>query len=91
MTICPNNRSKLGTDWNRGFSTRCRAPAEISNHDKGKGECPKGERGLGKKESELILRRTGSFSQVGSGKFYFPLYRLCCFVLQVYVGNAERD
>ena len=32
---------------------------------------PKGERGLGKKESEVILQKTGLFVQVGSGKFYF--------------------
>ena len=76
MTICPNHRSKLGIGWSRGSSTRCRVPQEISNHGKGKGVWPKGERGLGKKESELILRKTGSFVQVGSGKFYFPLYRL---------------
>ena len=28
---------------------------------------PKGERGLGKRGSEVILRKTGSFVQVGSG------------------------
>lgn len=71
MTICPNHRSKLGIGWSRGSSTRCRVPEEISCHGKEKGVWPKGERGLGKKESEVILQKTGSFVQVGSGKFYF--------------------
>lgn len=71
MTICPNHRSKLGRGWRRGSSTRCRVPEEISNHGKGKGTWPKSERGLGKKESEVILHKTGLFVQVGSGKFYF--------------------
>ena len=71
MTICPNNRSKLGLGWSRGSSTRCRVPEEMSNHGKEKGVWPKGERGLGKKVSELILQKTGSFVQVRSGKFYF--------------------
>ena len=71
MTICPNHRSKLGIGWSRGSSTRCTVPEEISCHGKEKGVWTKGERGLGKKESEVILQKTGSFFQVGSGKFYF--------------------
>ena len=67
MTICPNHRAKLGLGWTRGSSTRCRVPEIISNHNKGKGVWPKGERGLGKRGSEVILRKTGSFVQVGSG------------------------
>ena len=42
----------------------------ISVHCKGKGPCLKGESGLEKKESEIILRKIGSFVwfvQVGSG------------------------
>ena len=70
MTICPNHRAKLGLGWTRGSSTRCRVPERIYNHGKGKGVWPKGERGLGKRGSEVILRKTGSFVQVGSGKFY---------------------
>ena len=35
---------------------------------------PKGERGLGKRGSEMILRKTGSFVQVGSGKFYLSFF-----------------
>ena len=73
MTICPNHRAKLGLGWSRGSSTRCRVPEGISNHGKGTGLWPKGERGLGKEESETILRKFGSFVQVGSGKFLFLL------------------
>ena len=42
----------------------------ISVHCKGKGPCLKGESGLEKKESDIILRKIGSFAwfvQVGSG------------------------
>ena len=74
MTICPNHRAKLGLGWTRGSSTRCRVPERISNHNKGKGVWPKGERGLGKRGSEMILRKTGSFVQVGSGKFYLSFF-----------------
>lgn len=76
MMICPNHRAKLGLGWSRGSSTRCRVPEEISGHGKGKGPWPKGERGLGKKESEVILHKTGSFVQVGSGKSWFSFCEL---------------
>ncbi|KAK3732459.1 hypothetical protein QZH41_014902, partial [Actinostola sp. cb2023] len=40
----------------------------FSNHVlKSKGNWPKGDRGLGKKESEMLLHKTGMFVQVGSG------------------------
>ena len=42
---------------------------------------PKGERELGKRESEVILRKNGSFVQVGSGKFYL----LFLFTIMVYL------
>ena len=58
MTICPNHRAKLGLGWTRGSSTKCRVPERISNHGKGKGVWPRGERGQGKRESEVILRKT---------------------------------
>ena len=74
MTICPNHRGKLGLGWTRGASTRCRVPSTISNHDKGKGVWPKGERGLGKRESEILFRKTGSLIQVGSGRFIFDFF-----------------
>lgn len=74
LTVCPNHREKLDLGWTRGSSTRCRVPERISLHGKGKGVWPKGERGLGKNESEVILLKTGSFVQVGSGKFYIFYY-----------------
>ena len=46
---------------------------------------PKGERGLEKKESEVILHKTGSFVQVGSGKFYFSL----CGFINNYPGKSR--
>ena len=87
MTICPNHRSKLGIGWSRGSSTRCRVPEQISSHGKGKGVWPKGERGLGKKESEVILNKSGSFVQVGSGKFFcFSLCRLSWVINAKLIG-----
>lgn len=68
MTICPRHRGKLGTGWTRG-ATRCRRPHALSNHGKGRNKTwPKGDRGLGKHESEVVLRKTGVFVQPGSGK-----------------------
>ena len=74
VTICPNHRAKLGLGWTRRSSTRCTVPERISNHGKRKGVWPKGERELGKRESEVILRKNGSFVQVGSGKFYLLFF-----------------
>lgn len=65
-TICPLHRGKLGLGWTRK-STRCRVPVQISNHGKGKRTWPKGERGIGKRDTQLILKRTGVFIQAGSG------------------------
>lgn len=68
MVICPLHRKKLGLGWNRGANIRCTIPSEISNHGrKSKKHWPKGERGVGKYESELLLQNTGLFIQVGSG------------------------
>lgn len=70
MTICPYHRASLGIGWTRGSSTRCRVPQTISGHDKSKASTwPKGDRGLGKEESWIILHRTGLFVPVGSGAF----------------------
>ena len=65
--ICPLHRSKLGLGWRRP-TERCRVPVEISKHGgKRRGKWPKGERGLGKSEASMILNRTGTFVQAGSG------------------------
>lgn len=42
-------------------STKCRTLEGISGYCKGSGACLKGQTGLGKKESEVILRKFGSF------------------------------
>ena len=68
MTICPSHRAKLGLGWTRGSSTTCRVPSEISNHSKSDKTWPKCNRGIGKGDSQIILKRTGVFLQVGSGK-----------------------
>ena len=68
MTICPHHRAVLGISWTRGSSTRCRVPKILSGHGNGKGSWPKGDRGISKIESRVILCKTGIFVQVGSGK-----------------------
>lgn len=68
MTICPSHRAKLGLGWTRGSSTRCRVPFEISNHGKKGKSWPKYDRGIGKRSSQMILKKTGVFLPAGSGK-----------------------
>ena len=74
MTIWPLHRGKLGLGWTRG-STRCRIPDALSNHGKGKKNVwPKGDRGLGKQDSEKVLQKTGVFIAVGSGKIVYNIF-----------------
>ena len=74
MTICPQHRAKLGLGWTRG-STRCRIPAALSNHGKGSRKIwPKGDRGLGKQDSETVLQKTSVFIQAGSGNCLYYIY-----------------
>ena len=68
MTICPAHRAYLGLGWTSGSSTKCRVPSEISNHGKSHRTWPKGDRGIGKRDSQIILMKTGVLLQVGSGK-----------------------
>jgi hypothetical protein len=69
MTICPYHRATLGISWTRGGGIRCRVPQAISGHGKSKGNSwPKGDRGLGKSESHVILCNTGVFVAPGSGR-----------------------
>ena len=65
MTICPAHRSSLGIGWRRG-SQRCRVPEALSSH--GHGKSRKADRGINKALSKTILKRTGIFIPVGSGK-----------------------
>ena len=65
MTICPAHRSSLGIVWRRG-SKRYPFPETLSSHAKGKS--PKADRDINKALSKTILRGTGIFVPVGSGK-----------------------
>ena len=64
MDICPAHRSSLGIGWRRGLA-RCRIPAQLSKHVR---KSRTTERGISKDISRLILRITGIFLPVGSGK-----------------------
>ncbi|XP_044163537.1 uncharacterized protein LOC122947947 [Acropora millepora] len=64
---CPLHWVKLGLGWTRGASMPYGVPASLSNLWRKKGNWPKGERWIGRKESEMLLRRTGLFVQFGSG------------------------
>ena len=78
MTICPSHRSKLGIGWSQGSTIKYRVPQSMSGHSRGKiKKWPKAERGIGKRESAMILKETGIFIQVGLGMFkiYFHYTR----------------
>ena len=71
---------KAGTGWTRG-ATRCRISLDLSNHGKGPNKTwPKGDRGLGKHELEVVLRETGVFVQPGSGKILKTQPLKTCFL-----------
>ena len=70
ITICPLHHAKHGLGWARGASTRCRIPLSLSSYVKKKGKWPKGERKIEKDESEMLLRKTGIFFPVRSGKVF---------------------
>ena len=67
MDICPAHRSTLGIGWRRGLA-RCRIPAQLSKHVR---KSRSTDRGINKDISRLILRITGIFLPVGSGKYPF--------------------
>ena len=79
MTICPLHREKLGLGWRRGSTARCRVPEALSNPDRRGKKWPKCDRGIGKIDSQIILKKTGVFLQIGSGKFAFC--KLCFTVM----------
>lgn len=87
MTICPLHRAKLGLGWTRGSSTKCRVPEVISNHGNRGKTWPKCDRGIGKSDSQIILKKTGVFIQVGSGKLTICV--LCIFRLQFIVFSLK--
>ena len=77
-TVCPLHRSKLELGWSRGNNARCRVPTVLSNHRQGKGKWPKCDRGICKDDSQLILKNTGIFLQIGSGKNNLMFFYLIC-------------
>ncbi len=83
-TICPAHRSSLGIGWRRG-ANRCRVPPGISVHAT-KGKERKADRGIGKQESRQILRQTGVFVPVGSGKSAF-----CITYILTTISNAKNN
>ena len=52
-------------------------PEVLSNHDKRGKKWPKCDRGIGKIDRQIILKKTGVFLQVGSSKLTFCI--LCLF------------
>ena len=52
MTICPLHCEKLGLGWRRGSNARC-------NHDKRGKKWPKCDRGFGKIDTQIIIKKTG--------------------------------
>ena len=68
MDICPAHRSSLGIGWRRGLP-RCRTPAGPAVE--ARPQIPYYGRGISKDISRLILRITGIFLPVGSGKCPF--------------------
>ena len=58
MTICPLHRAKLGLGWTKGSNTRCIVPEVLSNHGKRGRTWPKSDRGIGKRDSQIILEKT---------------------------------
>ena len=67
MDICPAHRSSLGIGWRRGLVC-CRIPAQLSKHVR---KSRTTDRGISKDISRLILRVSGIFLPVGSGKYPF--------------------
>ena len=63
LTICPKHRCNLGTGWRRRVN-RCRIPEGLAKHKNNRSV----RRGIRKRESKVILRCTGIFVPVGSGR-----------------------
>ena len=64
INICPAHRYSLGIGWRRG-AARCRVPMQLSKHAR---KSRAADRGIGKELSKSILKLTGIFLPVGSGK-----------------------
>ena len=68
-TICPLHRESLGLGWRRGSAAWCGVPEASSNPIMT--EDAKTGRNAIEESGKLILKKTGVFLQVGSGKFAF--------------------
>ena len=74
LSICPRHRELLGLTWKRP-SGKCCIPAIMSGHSALSKNRPKAQTGLSKEGSFTVLRETGVFIPVGSGKtvsLYLP-------------------
>ena len=57
-------------------NSRCRVPSDISNHGKGDKTWPKCDRGIGKRNAQITLKKTGVFPQVDSGDTYSAYFSI---------------
>ena len=71
-TICRSHRSSLHIGWRQG-AHRCRVPPGLSKNAS-RGKMRKADCGISKSESKAILKQTGVFVAVGSGKYTFRAY-----------------
>ena len=71
--ICPRHRAILGVSWKRG-SAKCCIPTILSKHSVDVKKRPKAERSMSKSGSKTVLKETGVFLAVGSGKLILRLY-----------------
>ena len=67
MSNCPHHRLSLGIGWRRG-SEKCRVAVPLAAHSSTRGKLPVRDRGINKHASREIMRLTGRFVPVGSGK-----------------------
>ena len=72
--ICKGQRqSWVLIAWKR-ISAKCCIPIILSKHTLNVKERPKAEQGMSKSGSETVLKETGVFLAVGSGKLVLKLY-----------------
>ena len=68
LVICPAHRGALGIGWRRSANKRCKITVILSRHSDDVLKKPRAERGLGKADSQLLLKESGNFLPVGSGE-----------------------
>ena len=58
----------IDVGWSRGSNGRCRMPKEVSGLCNGRVRpIQKADKGIGKRVSQVVLKRSGKFIQPGSG------------------------